>query len=232
MMYFSDSTSLRQVLALSILVAASIANAQDTRFAQTYTWLQEGKGEHELEVKMTRVDRDTWLSENEFEIGVTDRLTIAPYLNFEFQKSSPTLGGWALETRYKFGEFKSRTLLPAIYIEPQQLAGDPAITLEGRIIGSYYTNDSFDTLISGNLIGSRLMQSGEVTNYGYSVGAVKMNPTDWYGAEAYGSWTDKSHFVGPTVGHKLTHSTALILHVGLSMDKQDNQIKLLYTINF
>src|SRR5690349_12643343 len=92
------------------LLAASCAYGQDTRFAQTYTWLTESKGEHEIELKMTREDRDTWVSENEFEIGVTDRLTVAPYLNFEMARNTPTLGGWALEMRYRFNDLKSKTL--------------------------------------------------------------------------------------------------------------------------
>ncbi len=47
-----------------VLAASCCAFSQDTRFAQTYTWLTEAKGQHELELKMSRLDRDTWLSEN------------------------------------------------------------------------------------------------------------------------------------------------------------------------
>ena len=110
-----------------VALAASSAHAQDTKFGQTYTWLTEAKGEHEVELKMTRVDRDTWLSENEFETGITDRFTLAPYLNFLSVKGSPTIGGWAMEMRYRFGDLKSKSLLPAVYLEPQQMAGDSAV---------------------------------------------------------------------------------------------------------
>ncbi|MBS1718278.1 MAG: hypothetical protein JSS72_11160 [Armatimonadetes bacterium] len=219
-------------MAAFLTLIASSTMAQDTRFAQTYTWLTEAKGQHEIELKLTRADRNTWVSENEFETGITDRFTLAPYLNFEFAKDSPTLGGWALEMRYRFGDLKARTILPAIYLEPQQMAGDRAMTMEGRLIGSYYPSTSFDVLLSGNLVFTRLMERGEAVNHGYAAGAVKMNPKNWYGLEAYGSWTDKEHFVGPTYGMKLTSSSALIVHFGVSLNKQDNQLKAIYASDF
>ena len=215
-----------------VVVSAQLAHGQDTRFGQTYTWLTESKGQRELEVKMTKVGRDSWLSENEFEFGVSDRLTIAPYLNFEMAKQTPTVGGWALEMRYRFGDLRSKTILPAVYFEPQQMVGESAMTLEGRIIGSYYVSDNFDSLLAGNLIVSRLMKGREALSYGYALGAVKMRSKDWLGAEAYGSWTDKSHFVGPTVGMKLKDSSAIIFSLGLSLNRQDNEFKVVYARDF
>ncbi len=223
---------LKPSILLLSLSASAISLSQDTRFAQTYTWLTEAKGEHEIEVKMTRVDRDNWVSENEFETGITDRLTIAPYVNLEFGKNSHALGGWALEARYRFGDLKARTLLPALYLEPQQVASDPAATLESRLIGTYYPTDRFDTLLSGNLVMTRLMARDEAVNYGYSVGGVKMKPKDWFGIEAYGSWTDRSHFMGPTAGLKMQGSSVIIFHFGFSLNKEDNQLKVIYARDF
>ena len=214
------------------LVTSQLAFAQDTKFAQTYTWLTESKGEHEVEIKMNRLDRETWLSENEFETGVTDRLTIAPYFNTGFGRGIRSIGGWALEARYRFGDLRAKTLLPALYLEPQQLAGDPAVTIESRLIGTYYTSDQFDTLFSGNIIVTRLMERREALNYDYAVGVVKSSTSDWFGAEAYGSWTERSHFLGPTLGLKLKNASALILNVGLSLNKQDNQLKVIYAHDF
>lgn len=222
----------RPIVLFLFLATIHLAAAQDTKFGQTYTWLTESKGEHEIEIKMTRADRNTWLSENEFETGVTDRLTIAPYLNFQFARQNPTLGGWSLETRYRFGDLKAKTLLPAIYLEPQELTGDPAMTLEGRLIGSYYPSDKFDVLLSGNLVMTRLMERSEAVGYGYAVGAVKMQPKHWCGAEAYGSWADKSHFIGPTFGLKLKSSSAVIFNAGISLNKQDNYLKVIYAQDF
>ncbi len=163
---------------------------------------------------------------------MTDHLTLAPYLNFLGVKDEPTLGGWALETRYRFGELRSRTLLPALYFEPQQLAGDPALTFEGRLIGSYYTSDKFDTLISGNLVMERLMERNEQVGFGYAIGAVKMCKRGWLGAEAYGSWTDKEHFIGPTGGIKVGKSASLIVNYAFPLNGQDSQLKVILAHDF
>lgn len=226
-------TLLQRIFGLILgIVTIQMASGQDTKFAQTYTWLTESRGEHEVEVKMSRLDRNTWLSENEFETGVTDRLTLAPYLNWAFGRAMRSVGGWALEARYRFGDLRAKTLLPAVYLEPQQFAGDRAVTVETRLIGTYYTSEKFDTLISGNVIVTRLMERNEGANFGYAVGVVKMNSRDWFGAESFGSWTDKSHFLGPTFGLKLKTASALILNVGLSLSKQDNQLKVIYAHDF
>ena len=214
------------------LCMSALSPAQDTRFGQTYTWLTEAKGEHEIEIKMCRLDKDTWLSENEFEIGVTDRFTVAPYLNLLDAKGSSKLGGGAIEMRYRFGELKSKKLLPALYLEPQQINGDPAMTVESRLIGTYYPSDKFDSLLSGNLIVTRLMAKNEALAYGYAIGAVKMRAQNWCGAEAYGSWTDQSHFIGPTAGFKLKDTTSVILNYGFSLNKQDNQLKVILAHGF
>lgn len=215
-----------------LLIGAARCFAQDTRFGQTYTWLTEAKGQHEIELKLSRLDKDTWLSENEFETGVTDHLTIAPYVNCLFGRNQPSFGGGALEMRYRIGELRAKKLLPALYLEPQQLASDPAMTLEGRLIGTFFTSDKFDTIISGNLVMTRLMERSEQVNWGYAVGAVKMAGRGWYGAEAYGSWSDQQHFAGPTVGVKLRDSSAVIGNLAWSLNKQDAQLKVILAHDF
>ena len=214
-------------LVLTALLAGH-ARSDIRRFAYTYSWFTSAKGERELELTATRIDRGSWLSENELEFGVTDRYTVAPYLVFAHDQGS-TVEGWQVEQRLRLGDFHTNHLLPALYLEVSKVGADP-YELEGRLIGSYAPKGPY--FVSANLITTQGLAQHEALGWGYSIGATRIQGRYWMGAEAMGSFSERQHWIGPSAGVELSNQSRLIGAFGLGLNGQAPQAKVLFAVEF
>lgn len=166
-----------RALTLGTLTVCGLATTQTARadrrdFPFTYEWRQAQKGEREFEVKNTYSALDNqFVQQFELEYGVTDRLTVAPYLVFERERGeSYRYHEFKLETRYQLGKYKRDRFLPGLYLEYARERGGES-ELEGKIILSRYGSDGSN--LSFNLISERAVESGAEFDNAYSIGYAR-----------------------------------------------------------
>lgn len=151
----------------SIVSGIYSGNAQAHRrdFPFTYDWKQPVKGEVELESHTTyEGETDTLKQEIEVEYGISDRLSVAPYIVFERERGGQLkYHEWKIESRYQLGKYKTGRILPGVYLEYAQgrdTDGEKgAKELEGKLIFSRY--DKYGGNLSLNLIAEKVLNSDE-----------------------------------------------------------------------
>jgi hypothetical protein len=158
------------VLAGILLLAAQTGSHADQRdFPFTYSWFQASKGEKELAFHTLYQKRDNFSKhELEFEYGVSDRFSLAPYIVLE-QGEGRTFHYDAvkLETRYQLGNYKTNTVLPGLYLEIEKPNGAP-VELEGKLILSRFDNHGGN--LSFNYIIQKVLERGAEYKHTYSLG--------------------------------------------------------------
>ncbi|MBI3920897.1 MAG: transporter [Armatimonadetes bacterium] len=212
---------------LCLFSAPSHAHKRD--FVWTYEWFTPTKGEKEIELWAThQFGADQLTTQAEFEYGVTDRWSIAPYVIFEKERGeSLETKGWKLEQRYRFGNFKERHLLPAGYLELKKEEGAP-YELETKAIFSHLDGNKNFAL---NLIAEKKLAGGEDIEVGYAAGVSKPIGGRTRGTiEAFGNFHDPKHAVGPGVAIDLAPNQRLNLNAafGLNDRTDDLMLRLLY----
>ena len=226
--------SCRTIVALTVVLFASPqpAHANKRDFAFTYEWWTASKGEKEIEVWNTYDTREkAYQGQVEYETGITDRLSLAVYALREKTSGETGANGYKVESRYRFGDYKECTILPAAYLEYEKIKGETS-ELEGKIILSRYADG---TSLSLNLIAARHTERGAETKTGYALGYARGtgNPKLRFGVEAVGSFKDKVHGIGPTVAYDLSSSVRAIMSTNFALTRQaDNQARLLIEYEF
>lgn len=152
------------------LVSAARADVRDFPF--TYEWTQNARGERELAYHLGYFQSDsTFVHEFEFEYGVSNRFSIAPYIAF---KDGGGRGfrydGVKLETRYQLGNYVPNRVLAGLYLEVEQ-ANREALELEGKLILSRYDRQGGN--LSFNYILHRQFGSGDELEHAYSIGYAR-----------------------------------------------------------
>lgn len=164
--------SIRVTLAAAPLVALLLlpsAAAADVRhFPYTYSWHQPFRNEKEIAYHLRYLDRDnTFTHRFEFEYGLTDHLSVAPYVVF----TGNTGRGWTydatlLEARWNFGSRKDDVWLPAVYMEWKKARSEPW-EVEGKIIITRYGTGESD--LSFNYIVEQLLETGASADHALSL---------------------------------------------------------------
>ena len=104
-MKIGNKKQLIQIGAMATIVSGIYSgNAQAHRrdFSFTYDWKQPSKGEVELESHTTyEGETDTLKQEIELEYGISDRLSVAPYIVFNCERGGQLkYHKWKVESRY------------------------------------------------------------------------------------------------------------------------------------
>lgn len=214
------------------LVVCRPSQAHRRDFPFTYEWKQPVKGEREFELKSFYSD-GTFKQEVELEFGLTNRLSVAPYLVFERERGgSLKYHEWKLESRYQLGNYKTGKVLPALYLEYAKEKGG-AQELEGRLIFSRYTRKGED--FSFNLIAERALESSAKTEFEYSFGYAR--PVGKNGARVGGEWIhilqDNHIKAGPTVAFAATDDIWIVAGYAFPLNKrQENKGELRLTAEY
>ena len=120
-------------------------------------------------------------------------------------------GGYQIESRYRFGDYGYKKLLTSAYVEYEQLRHE-GNALESKAIFQFDPNESSD--FAFNLIATQGLRQHTAVSWGYSFGgtylADKKNDRYWLGGEAWGNWSAKQHWIGPSVGGYLGKKTRLV----------------------
>lgn len=215
-------------LCILLCVAGSgAAQAHRRNFTYTYDWFTPAQREKEVEFWWTQAEGGEVDALLEFEYGVTSRWAVAPYLLTNRQHGGKwEVEGWKLEQRYRFGNYKERRLLPAVYLEFEREHNESNLELKG--ITSYIWNGN---IWSFNLIAEQPLRRGDSVKWGYATGVARRPGRSglWLGLELSGNFTEKQHFAGPVVGYSLTPGDHLLLTgaAGLNHDSP-HQVRLIF----
>lgn len=118
--------------------------------------------------------------------------------------------GVLLETRYRFGDYARNRLLTAAYVEYSNLRDSPQ-GAETKLIGQYDMGRK--AIFMYNLIAETPISRGGKTGWGYSLGATyladKRHDRYWLGGEAFGSFSDKQQWLGPSAGFAINEQTRI-----------------------
>jgi hypothetical protein len=165
-----------------VLLAATYggnAEAHRRDFPFTTDWKQPSKGEVELESHSSyKGENDEFEQKFELEYGVTDRLSVAPYVVFERERGgSLKYHEWKFETRYQLGKYKTGRILPGLYLEYAHERGEDGEKdekeLEGKLIFSRYDKHGGDLTL--NLIAEKVLNSDDDEGWekSYSLGYAR-----------------------------------------------------------
>ena len=147
-----------------VLTKPAQANRKDFVFVKE--WKQPSKGERELELYST-YSNGTFNQQVELDYGVTDRLSIAPYLVFERERGeSLRYKEFKFETRYQLTKFKTGKFLPAFYGEYIKENRGPS-ELEGIAILSRYGKKGDN--LTFNFVAERAFEDDAKTETEYAV---------------------------------------------------------------
>ena len=195
--------------AIALLAATLPAHADQRDFPFTYSWFQATKGEKELAYHLRYRRRDnSWEHQLEFEYGVSDRFSIAPYIVFEHGEGrSLHYDAVKLETRYQLGNYRTNTILPGLYLEFEQPNREPG-ELEAKLILSLF--DRRGGNLSFNYIVEREFASGADFEHTYSLAYARQ--IGRRGARLGGEWihelTSGRLLFGPTLFMRMSAASS------------------------
>lgn len=210
----SKAASLIIAFATIAILTAVPASAHRHDFPFTYDWHQAAPGEKEIEAHTTYSKSDTSLEEEvEFEYGISERFSIAPYAVFE-RGPGETLhySGYQVEARYKLVPYKTNRILSGLY-EEYAKPKDSGAQLESRIVLSRFGNDGSD--LSFNYVLVNDFTSDPTYEKTYSVGyAVPIGKTK-YDIRGGGEWihniSDGRINLGPVLSLSTSDHTSITL---------------------
>jgi hypothetical protein len=154
----------RRVLVMAAVVhwaASGDASANERHFTFTYESAVLPRGEREIELWTTpRIGREDYFvrfdQRAEFEVGVTDRLQTALYLNFKSVSAETTPG--VMDTQFDFAgvssEWKYLLIAPAtagfgLALYGEVTGATDELELEGKVIADRWVGD---VLLAANLV--------------------------------------------------------------------------------
>jgi len=205
-----DAGKIVYLLAVLVLSAANIANADRRGYVWTYEYMTMPKGTSEVELYLTHKitdihkydNKNTWEPQIEYEYGLTDKWDVSIYQRWLQANTSSEdkfeYTGTKLRTRYHLGEkgmYPLDTLLYLEYIRPD--GSDGAEILEGKLILA----KDFGKF---NIAYNQILKVG-INNRGgneneYAVGLnYEFNPSLKLGLESTGNYTEDTYSIGPTV---------------------------------
>jgi hypothetical protein len=228
---FERSRPLRVALGLvcaATLLTARPAQAHKRDFAFTYDWWTPAKGEKEIESYSTYLPEDDAFEQQvEFETGITDNWSLGLYGVFDKAKGENLeYVGYKVESRYRFGDYEERKVLPAAYLEYAKEKGEDA-EVEAKGIFSYFVGDQN---ISLNLVAERPLKGNEDTVWEYAAGYSRgsANPAMRYGLESTGSFNDSVFRLGPVVSYDVNSSVRVVGSGVFGLNKSsDTRLRLL-----
>ena len=205
-----DVKKIIYLLAVLVLSAPNIANADRRGYVWTYEYMTMPKGTSEIEYYLTQKtpdshnynNKNTWESQLEYEYGLTDKWDVAAYQKWEQTNTSSgdkfEYGGIKLRTRYRFGEkgmYPLDTLLYLEYIRPDS-SEEPEI-LEGKLIlakdfGKF--NMAYNQILKVGINN----RGGNENEYACGLN-YEFNPRLKVGLESTGNYTEDKYYLGPTV---------------------------------
>lgn len=219
------------VLGLS-LCGTHEAQAHRRDFPFTYDWRQPAKGEWEIETHSTYEGSDnSSKQELEVEYGITNRLSVAPYIVFERGAGERLkYHEWKIETRYQLGKYKTGRILPGLYLEyAQERDSDGergAKEIEGKLILSRY--DKSGGNLSLNLIAEKVLNAKKGEGIGweklYSFGYAR--PLDKGRLQARGGFEwihnleSRQINAGPVLSFAPTKDTWISMGVAFPLNKR------------
>lgn len=150
-------------LVVATLAVSEAAWANERHFTYTYESAVLPKGEREIEVWMTpRLGKEDYFARFdqrlEFEVGLTDRLMLALYLNTEAKTAQV---GDAYETEFEFGGFS--TELKYKLLDP--VADPVGLALYGEFTGSTNEMEVEGKIILDKRVGNFLFAANLVGEY-------------------------------------------------------------------
>ena len=182
---------------LGLSMAPQSAQAHRRDFPFTYDWKQPSKGEWEIESHSTYEGGENVFEQQvEVEYGVTDRLSLAPYVVYEREPGgSLRFHEWKLEGRYQLGKYKTGRILPGLYLEYAHERGEDgekgAREIEGKLILSRYDKNGGN--LSFNLVGEKVLNHEDVGEEdewekSYSFGYARPLGKNKYGTRGGFEW--------------------------------------------
>ncbi len=216
---------IRAIATIALLVTTlSSARADRHDFPFTYDWNQTAAGEHEIEAHSTYLKSDTSFEEElEYEYGVSERFSIAPYVVFERGPGeSLHYSGFQVETRYKLVPFKTNRVLSGLYEEyAKHKDGDSS--LESRIVLSRYGTDGSDLSFNFVLVNDLTSHPAyeKIYSVGYAVPIGRSPQSYRGGAEWIHNLTDGRINFGPVFGMETSKSTSIVLGYAFKLNSRD-----------
>ncbi len=213
---------------LMVVVGTSDSRADIRDFPFTYDWRQAAQGEKELAYHFTYLRRgDLSQHELEFEYGVTERFSVAPYIAFEGGEARGLhFDALKLETRYQLGNYADNRVLPGLYLEYEK-ATDEAGELEGKLILSRYDAACGD--LSLNYILTRGLGTGGETDHSYSLAYCRNAGRSGarLGVEWIQGLTTGRMNLGPTLGFRPIPELWLVTGYAFPVNgRDDNRAEL------
>lgn len=218
------------VVSLIGALCPALASAHARDYVWTYEWYVPYRGERELELWTTEFGGGRSALQIELEFGVDGRYAVAPYLLVSRDGGRFRVDGWKLEQRYAFGEFHYGRLLPAAYLEVKK-HGAEEYEVEFKAIGTVVLANGWNW--SGNLVAEGKARRGAAIEWGYATAIGRPFGSDGnIGLEAFGSFTDRKHFLGPTAGVRIADRQKLVAGYGFATDGGAGRLRMLFEMEF
>jgi hypothetical protein len=223
---------------ITVLAAASGAQAAQRTFVWTEEYGTLAKGNAEVEYWSTAVTRDTrernasdWNQKLEIEYGVTDRFNVALYQVFEQAADSNTLTyvGYNVELKYRIAEANVLPIDVLLYAEREVSTVEGNVT-EGKVI---LAKEIGNLSLAYNQIYEYVSKTG-TGEYSYAAG-VGYSVVPWLkiGLESKGSFKYGEYAAGPTLswmGNRIWADIGAVF--ALNHNTNDREVRFLMGIPF
>lgn len=244
-------------------LALTATSAQAVPKFKVYGWKTPDQGEMELvywtDYIVSSGNQQAWFGSTvdkeglfahtfELEYGVTDRFTVAGYLDFEQPdgESIELVQGRAVVARYRFFEKGERFFDPAIYLEyyvpRKSYRGEGHDVLETRLI---LQKDFGENTLKINPIFEKVVSGPDVTEgleFEYGISLYRDFSSKFEGGiELYGSmgefasmraFEDQTHYLVPAVEYKFTKHIAWNVGVGFGLTDPSDDVIVKSIIEF
>lgn len=203
-----DARKVLYLLAIWVLSATNIANADRRSYVWTYEYMTMPKGKSEIEYYLTHKapdfhkysENNTWEHQIEYEYGLTDKWDVSIYQRWQQTNTSEgdkfEYTGTKLRTRYRLGEkgmYPIDTLLYLEYIRPD--SSKEAEIIEGKLI---FAKDFGKVNIAYNQIRKVVINNRGDNENEYASGvSYEFNPCLKLGLESTGSYTEDEYLAPP-----------------------------------
>lgn len=224
-----NSVVSKSIVVAGVLAFCGLSFADKRSGVWTYEWSVPYALEREVEFWWTDFGGGHSDIQFEFEYGVDGHYVVAPYLLIERDGNDYRTVGWKLEQRYAFGEFEPERILPSAYLELKK-KGDEPYELEAKAIGTYTFNTGVS--ISGNLVVERKMESGAPVEWGYAAMVSQKFGERSVALEAFGSFTDGTLHLGPTLGMTMQGGEAFLAGYAFNTDGGPGRLRFLLRKEF
>jgi hypothetical protein len=233
-------------LTATLLLTTAAAEAEES-FFRVYQVETPAAGEMESTLWTTTFPRsdgaedegetreELWAHSAELEVGLTDRLSLSAYADFEDPSpGSARFTGGRIEARYRLGESDERFFETALYAEyafPRSLESGTQELETRLILQKEWTgfllavNPVLEIPVRGEEAGRRPEVALDAGVY-YSR-YLKVQPgLEWYSSFGQiGRWDDRRHWIFPTLDLHPAHGWTWHLGVGFTHDGDERAVK-------